>query len=488
VTLVDDRIYALHRNGILTRLLPDGTSDVTFNGMFSGVVLPVSGAYGMSVQADGKILVAGGVPIATGRVVRVRDDGTLDGGFGTGGVASVPDTSFVDVAVQSDGKIVAAGVGLPEGQLVARFDSAGSLDPTFGAGGTVVQPTFEPALAVRAQANGKIVVVGGFPIGSVAFPEQLWQLVRYTASGALDGSFGSGGVTTAAFSPLGRFPTNPPFSNTGAAAGLLLEPDGRIVAVGQLGGTASQMLITRYEGDCGDGVLDPNEACDDGNLSSGDCCSRQCGFDPAGTRCAGSGDLCTNDVCDAGGACLAGAVGPASGCLQGTQPGSSSLLLKDASAPSGDLVTWEWRKGNTIPAAALGDPVTTTDYALCVYEESGPTQLTKLDAPAGGLCGSSAAPCWKALGNPPGSKGYRYHDGLRASDGLDKLTLKPGIAPRPQVALTGKGPSLTLPGLPIAGPFAIRAQLKKALLGAGRLRAGSRVHLPAPGPPVMKIR
>src|SRR5262249_27226304 len=36
---------------------------------------------------------------------------------------------------------------------------------------------------------------------------------------------------------------------------------------------------------CGNGVLDLNEQCDDGNTLNGDCCSSTCQLDPAGTAC-----------------------------------------------------------------------------------------------------------------------------------------------------------------------------------------------------------
>jgi cysteine-rich repeat protein len=43
---------------------------------------------------------------------------------------------------------------------------------------------------------------------------------------------------------------------------------------------------------CGDGVLDPLEECDDGNLLPGDCCSPLCQFEPAGTECRPSTGPC----------------------------------------------------------------------------------------------------------------------------------------------------------------------------------------------------
>ena len=51
---------------------------------------------------------------------------------------------------------------------------------------------------------------------------------------------------------------------------------------------------------CGNGVVDFNEQCDDGNLADGDCCSSLCQVDADGTPCS-DGDLCTrNDACSGG--------------------------------------------------------------------------------------------------------------------------------------------------------------------------------------------
>ena len=54
---------------------------------------------------------------------------------------------------------------------------------------------------------------------------------------------------------------------------------------------------------CGNGILDPGEQCDDGNLDDGDCCSSSCTLDAAGTLCADEGNVCTDDVCDGAGTC-----------------------------------------------------------------------------------------------------------------------------------------------------------------------------------------
>ncbi len=50
---------------------------------------------------------------------------------------------------------------------------------------------------------------------------------------------------------------------------------------------------------CGDGVLDPGETCDDGNLVDGDCCSSVCQIEPAATVCrSAAGDCDVPESCD----------------------------------------------------------------------------------------------------------------------------------------------------------------------------------------------
>jgi cysteine-rich repeat protein len=120
---------------------------------------------------------------------------------------------------------------------------------------------------------------------------------------------------------------------------------------------------------CGDGLLFFPEECDDGNTADGDCCSSTCTFEPAGTVCANSADLCQVSVCDGAGYCDP----EYGGCRIPVAPGAARLLLRDAENDVKDRLAWRWTTGSTT-AAELGNPLETTDYALCVFDRgTGPS-------------------------------------------------------------------------------------------------------------------
>lgn len=100
---------------------------------------------------------------------------------------------------------------------VPAYAAAGDLDQTFGAGGVVHRPTGELGTGVTLQPDGKILVVG------TVINSMKWAIARYRRNGALDGSFGSGGVATVDFGTT---------ECCAYATDVLLQPDGRIVLVG----------------------------------------------------------------------------------------------------------------------------------------------------------------------------------------------------------------------------------------------------------------
>ncbi len=55
---------------------------------------------------------------------------------------------------------------------------------------------------------------------------------------------------------------------------------------------------------CGNGVLDGGESCDDGNTIGGDCCTSICTFEAAASSCSDASACTVGDQCDEAGACV----------------------------------------------------------------------------------------------------------------------------------------------------------------------------------------
>src|SRR5580698_244976 len=133
-------------------------------------------------------------------LVRYTSNGTLIGttraAFFTDGI-----NSPTALTVQSNGDIVVVGTasltfdGAQE-FAVARFTPSGQLDTTFGTGGLVttdISGPFPAPSAVLAQSNGQILV-GGFVDGVNKHTSGQTVLVRYNANGSLDTTFGTDGI------------------------------------------------------------------------------------------------------------------------------------------------------------------------------------------------------------------------------------------------------------------------------------------------------
>ena len=92
-------------------------------------------------------------------VARYRADGSLDPTFSGDGKLTLADfgdySTANAVAIQADGKIVVAG-----GTALVRFNADGSLDPGFSDDGKVSTDLDAQAMAI--QADGKIVLAGGY--------------------------------------------------------------------------------------------------------------------------------------------------------------------------------------------------------------------------------------------------------------------------------------------------------------------------------------
>lgn len=230
----------------LVRYNPDGSLDGSFGSGGISTNGPSGLPYGMVLQPDGKIVIAGKTSGATPafELARYGTNGALDTSFGGAGSVITPIgfgySAAQGVALQSDGKIVAAGyaVGSSGYFALARYETNGALDTSFGSLGKVITD-FGPgnlgeAFSVAVQPDGRIVVAGAFDNGNVYF-----ALARYTSTGALDSSFGSGGTvaTQAGF-------------DYAYATDVALQPNGKIVAAGlSQVGSNYQYAVVRYNPD-----------------------------------------------------------------------------------------------------------------------------------------------------------------------------------------------------------------------------------------------
>jgi uncharacterized delta-60 repeat protein len=217
-----------------------GALDLTF-GTGGKVVTPIGSgasdeAQDIAIQPDGKIVVVGSTspigPVSNILVIRYNPNGTLDTTFdGDGKVITAIGTKRdygQSVVIQPDGKIVVAGA--TEGAIhydfaIVRYNANGSLDTTFDGDGKVVTSISDRsdfAYEVALQADGKIVAAGDAE--NAPSVNDMFALARYNADGSLDSTFDGDGKLTTFFRDTPR---------SDSAYGLLIQPDGKIVAAGQ---------------------------------------------------------------------------------------------------------------------------------------------------------------------------------------------------------------------------------------------------------------
>lgn len=199
------------------RLNSNGTLDTNFNPGANGA------CYTMTLQPDGKLLVAGDFTTMGGggsgtnsrsRLARLESDGTLETNFDPGA-----NNIILTFAVQADGKIVVGGYftmlggggsGTNARSRIGRLNADGSIDSSFNPGAN------DGVKALAVQSDGKILMGGDFNAvggGTGIIPRK--RLARLDASGNVDLTFNPG-------------------ANDSVDA-LVIQPDGKILARGRFG-------------------------------------------------------------------------------------------------------------------------------------------------------------------------------------------------------------------------------------------------------------
>ena len=193
----------------VTRLTSTGATDTTFgtNGVAQFNISTGSPANdrGTTVwlQPDGGIALGGRTVGPSGffdfLVMRLDSAGARDPSFGTNGVATTRFPASTGnnlgrrLVLQPDGKIVLVGsvtVGSGTQCGIARFTTSGTLDPSFGIGGQVLVPVSVGCFNANQQPDGKLVIGANDKVGDV----QYGTLIRLLLNGALDPTFGNGGL------------------------------------------------------------------------------------------------------------------------------------------------------------------------------------------------------------------------------------------------------------------------------------------------------
>jgi hypothetical protein len=306
----------------------------SFSALGSGINSTIGGQYVVNALIDyngylyvgGSFSEAGGLPVSN----IARWNGATWASVGSGVNGSVNAFTILGSDLYVGGQFTTAGGGAAN--YVARWDGSNWSAVGSGPGG---------APLALAAVGSDLYAGGSFPSGTAIrkWDGSTWstpgggicfgcglggQAVRGLASVGNDlyvsGGFdfvGSGGSAVSAsgiakwngvsWSALGSgLPWScvgsscPFYSSAGpvVVAGTDVFVGGRFTSAG--GKPASFVAIWH---NCGNGVVDPNEQCDDGNTTSGDCCSSTCQYEAGGGACADDGNPCTNDQCNGSGGC-----------------------------------------------------------------------------------------------------------------------------------------------------------------------------------------
>ncbi len=258
----------------LARYLPGGRLDPSF-GSGGRVTFDASGtgyddyAFGVAVQPDGKIVVSGGAALPgpyyytdqdVAVVARFLPDGRPDASFGDGGrtLTQVIQASHglqgLGLALLPDGRIAVGGFlnyfGIPgprqSAAVVLRYTADGRLDPSFGDEGRAIirlaDDGSETVWGLAAQPDGKLVAVGDTRRGSGAAFEDDLLVFRLDEDGALDETFDEDGVVTLDLTGPGGYDS---------AAAVAVDPEGGLAVAGitvppAQSGTPSAVLVARF--------------------------------------------------------------------------------------------------------------------------------------------------------------------------------------------------------------------------------------------------
>jgi uncharacterized delta-60 repeat protein len=238
---------------IITRYLPDGTPDSTFDN--DGILIldmdtshSTDVGYCLDIQNDGKIVVAGTAYVnsdADFAVCRLNPNGSLDASFDGDGIRIIPagltggDNEVFAIKIDANGKIILGGyvssASTNKNFALYRLNPDGSTDTTFGNGGLTYTNFFGMDDMVNSIAilnDGRIVAAGSANIVTTTD----YALAMYTSNGFLDHSFSADGKVNTDFG-----------ANSDIAWEVVQQGDGKLLVAGSSRMSGDKDLsIARY--------------------------------------------------------------------------------------------------------------------------------------------------------------------------------------------------------------------------------------------------
>ncbi len=202
--------------------------------------------YAVALDSSGRAVVAGYSYNGTNNdfaIARYTTSGVLDTDFSSDGLITVDvsaggnDIAYA-IAIQSDGKILVGGQAGSTGNLnfaVIRLSTSGALDDSYGAGGIMTANFNNQDDIVRAMAldsNGKLVVTG--PSTSLT-GNMRFAVVRFNTDGSLDTSFDTDGKAT--YQPVSEADND--------AYAIAIQSNGKIVVAGGTVSGSYQFSVMR---------------------------------------------------------------------------------------------------------------------------------------------------------------------------------------------------------------------------------------------------
>jgi uncharacterized delta-60 repeat protein len=190
--------YGSYEVDFVGRLLPNGAPDASF----AAATLQDTAVYDTTLQPDGKVIGVGVAKQPDGKrkqlVFRLRPDGSLDPDFGLGGLVIISDGSAsreagYSVVVEPNGRIVVAGQRA-NSLLVARLLANGTLDTGFGSGGIYLgRDVARSSVRIARAPAGGYRVIAHVPGGGMGWD---CSVIGLTGVGVPDAAFGNAGFVT----------------------------------------------------------------------------------------------------------------------------------------------------------------------------------------------------------------------------------------------------------------------------------------------------